>query len=178
MIMVHSLGNEIPGSRLVVEIHKSVGLKLFSLPETDQILVAEPGRMPVMTQMVKVLIASFQIHVPGIPIPVHGDALRPPVAPKTQLRVPKPIRALVSPQRFKIRFKFVHRASFKDLNIAPSSGNVERGFCMAANINTYVEESIAKFVVGDINIDRDWTTFQNNLRNMGLDRYLQIIQNT
>jgi putative aldouronate transport system substrate-binding protein len=49
---------------------------------------------------------------------------------------------------------------------------------MATNINTYVEESIAKFVVGDLNIDRDWAAFQNNLKNLGLDRYLQIIQNT
>jgi putative aldouronate transport system substrate-binding protein len=48
---------------------------------------------------------------------------------------------------------------------------------LTTNINTYVEESIAKFVVGDLNIDRDWTTFQNNLKNLGLDRYLQIIQN-
>jgi hypothetical protein len=44
------------------------------------------------------------------------------------------------------------------------------------SFHTYVEESIAKFVVGDLNIDRDWTAFQNNLKNLGLDRYLQIIQ--
>jgi putative aldouronate transport system substrate-binding protein len=49
---------------------------------------------------------------------------------------------------------------------------------LTTNINTYVEESIAKFVVGDLNIDRDWTAFQNNLKNLGLDRYLQIIQNS
>jgi putative aldouronate transport system substrate-binding protein len=49
---------------------------------------------------------------------------------------------------------------------------------LTTNINTYVEESIAKFVVGDLSIDRDWTAFQNNLKNLGLDRYLQIIQNS
>ena len=49
---------------------------------------------------------------------------------------------------------------------------------LATNINTYVEESIARFVVGEMNIDTGWTTFLNNLRNLGIDRYLQIIQNT
>jgi putative aldouronate transport system substrate-binding protein len=49
---------------------------------------------------------------------------------------------------------------------------------MATNINTYVEESIAKFVVGDLNIETGWNAFQTNLKNLGLDRYLQIIQNT
>ncbi|GHT99556.1 sugar ABC transporter substrate-binding protein [Spirochaetia bacterium] len=49
---------------------------------------------------------------------------------------------------------------------------------LTVNINTYVEESIAKFVVGDLNVDRDWNTFQSNLKNLGLDRYLQIIQTT
>jgi putative aldouronate transport system substrate-binding protein len=47
---------------------------------------------------------------------------------------------------------------------------------MVTNINTYVNESIAKFVVGDMNVDRDWAAFQNNLKNLGIDRYLQIKQ--
>jgi putative aldouronate transport system substrate-binding protein len=59
-----------------------------------------------------------------------------------------------------------------------SAENVLETTTMATNINTYVEECIAKFVVGDMNIDRDWAVFQNNLKNLGLDRYLQIIQNT
>lgn len=47
---------------------------------------------------------------------------------------------------------------------------------LATNINTYVEESIAKFVTGELNIDSGWNGFQNNLKNLGIDRYLQIIQ--
>jgi putative aldouronate transport system substrate-binding protein len=58
------------------------------------------------------------------------------------------------------------------------SGNGTEIAMLTTNINTYVEESIAKFIVGDLNIDRDWTTFQNNLKNLGLDQYLQIIQNS
>jgi putative aldouronate transport system substrate-binding protein len=51
---------------------------------------------------------------------------------------------------------------------------------LTTNINTYVEESIAKFVVGDLdpNKDTDWNNFQSQLKNLGIDRYLQIIQST
>jgi putative aldouronate transport system substrate-binding protein len=51
---------------------------------------------------------------------------------------------------------------------------------LTTNINTYVEESIAKFIVGDLdpNRDADWNNFQSQLKNLGIDRYLQIIQNT
>jgi putative aldouronate transport system substrate-binding protein len=45
-------------------------------------------------------------------------------------------------------------------------------------INPYVEESIAKFVVGDLNVDSGWAMFQQNLKNLGVDRYLQIVQET
>jgi putative aldouronate transport system substrate-binding protein len=49
---------------------------------------------------------------------------------------------------------------------------------MTTNINTYVQESIAKFVVGDLNVESDWNRFQTELRNLGVERYLQIIQKT
>jgi putative aldouronate transport system substrate-binding protein len=59
-----------------------------------------------------------------------------------------------------------------------STANASEMAMLTANINTYVEESIAKFIVGDLNIDTGWTTFQNTLKNLGLDRYLQIVQTT
>jgi putative aldouronate transport system substrate-binding protein len=48
------------------------------------------------------------------------------------------------------------------------------------NINTFVDENIAKFVIGNSNInsDAEWNNFQNQLRSIGIDRYLQIIQRT
>ena len=49
---------------------------------------------------------------------------------------------------------------------------------LTATINTYVEESIARFVTGQMNVDRDWDRYLTELRNMGLERYLSIIQNT
>ncbi|GHV06625.1 hypothetical protein FACS189485_15460 [Spirochaetia bacterium] len=49
---------------------------------------------------------------------------------------------------------------------------------LTTNINTYVEESIAKFIVGDLNINTDWNAFQTNLKNLGIDRYIEINQKT
>jgi putative aldouronate transport system substrate-binding protein len=47
---------------------------------------------------------------------------------------------------------------------------------LKTNINTYVEESIAQFITGDLDVSRDWNSFQANLNNLGLSRYLQLIQ--
>ncbi|MFV0401057.1 MAG: extracellular solute-binding protein [Oscillospiraceae bacterium] len=49
---------------------------------------------------------------------------------------------------------------------------------LTTNINTYVEESIAKFIIGDMNVDTDWEKYLNELNNLGLPRYLEIIQQT
>jgi putative aldouronate transport system substrate-binding protein len=59
----------------------------------------------------------------------------------------------------------------------PSEDALEMASLVSA-INTYVEESIAKFVVGDLNLESGWQTFQNNLKNLGIDRYLEIVRNT
>jgi putative aldouronate transport system substrate-binding protein len=51
---------------------------------------------------------------------------------------------------------------------------------LRTNINTFVDENIAKFVIGssNINSDAEWNNFQTQLKNIGIDRYLQIIQRT
>ena len=49
---------------------------------------------------------------------------------------------------------------------------------LQTNINTYVEECIAKFIVGQMDIDTEWDAFQTELKNMNIDRYLEIIQTT
>jgi putative aldouronate transport system substrate-binding protein len=59
-----------------------------------------------------------------------------------------------------------------------SAADVSEIAMLTTNINTYVEESIAKFIVGDLNIETGWTAFQNELKRLGIDRYLQIIQTT
>jgi putative aldouronate transport system substrate-binding protein len=49
---------------------------------------------------------------------------------------------------------------------------------LTTNINTYVEESIAKFITGQLNIETDWDGFQNQLKALGIDQYLKIQQDT
>jgi putative aldouronate transport system substrate-binding protein len=51
---------------------------------------------------------------------------------------------------------------------------------LRTNINTFVDENIARFTIGssNINSDAEWNNFQNQLKNIGIDRYLQIIQKT
>jgi putative aldouronate transport system substrate-binding protein len=57
-----------------------------------------------------------------------------------------------------------------------SPENASEMAMLTTNINTYVDECIAKFVVGDMNVETDWNRFQNELRNLGIDRYLSLIQ--
>jgi putative aldouronate transport system substrate-binding protein len=47
---------------------------------------------------------------------------------------------------------------------------------LTTNINTYVEECIAKFITGQMNLDADWDRFQAQLRSLGVDQYVKIIQ--
>jgi putative aldouronate transport system substrate-binding protein len=49
---------------------------------------------------------------------------------------------------------------------------------LTTNINTYVEESIAKFITGQLNIETDWDRFQSQLKALGIDQYLKIQQDT
>jgi putative aldouronate transport system substrate-binding protein len=44
------------------------------------------------------------------------------------------------------------------------------------DINTYVNECIAKFTTGAMNIETDWERFQGELKNLGIDRLLSMIQ--
>ncbi|MGI5899262.1 MAG: extracellular solute-binding protein [Christensenellales bacterium] len=49
---------------------------------------------------------------------------------------------------------------------------------LTTNINTYVEEAIARFIIGDLDVDSDWDSYLKELNVLGLDRYLQIVQET
>jgi len=43
-------------------------------------------------------------------------------------------------------------------------------------ITTYVEEMIARFVTGDADLNSEWDAYVEELNNMGVDRYIEIIQ--
>ena len=45
-----------------------------------------------------------------------------------------------------------------------------------STLQTYVNESIARFIVGDLDIDKDWNTFQSELQTIGLEDFLAISQ--
>ena len=46
------------------------------------------------------------------------------------------------------------------------------------DINTYTKESIAKFITGGMDVDKDWTKFQDQLKKLGLEDYLKMNQTT
>ncbi len=43
-------------------------------------------------------------------------------------------------------------------------------------INEYVRQSLARFIVGDLNIETGWDAYLAQLKSMKLDRYLEIVQ--
>ena len=92
MVVVHGLGHEIPCACLFITLHQLPGVKMFRFPEPDDILISHPGRMAVCPQMIQILRRTLHIHVPGIPVAVHGHGLRPPVRPDAEFRVPEPLR--------------------------------------------------------------------------------------
>jgi putative aldouronate transport system substrate-binding protein len=47
---------------------------------------------------------------------------------------------------------------------------------LKSTIVGYVEESIARFVTGDLDINSNWDSYLAELKNMGLDRYIEINQ--
>ncbi len=58
-----------------------------------------------MPQMVFILRRPLNVHIPGIPVPEHGYALRSPVAPDAELRVTEPFGHFIGTQGFKTGFE-------------------------------------------------------------------------
>ena len=47
---------------------------------------------------------------------------------------------------------------------------------LSTDINTFAKEQIALFVSGDQDIDDNWDSFQNSLKKLKIDRYLELLQ--
>ena len=45
-----------------------------------------------------------------------------------------------------------------------------------ATINPYIQESIARFITGDLSLDNDWDAFLNELNALGMQEYIGVIQ--
>lgn len=46
------------------------------------------------------------------------------------------------------------------------------------SVDDYVEESVAQFIVGKLNVDEDWGRYLRGLESIGLSSYLSLIQKT
>lgn len=117
IVMVHGLRHEIFCPCFRIQVHQAVGIEVLGLPELYDVLVSEPGRVAVMADMVFILIRSFAIDVPRVPVAVHRDRLRSPVRPDAQFGIPEPFRAFKCPEGLKGRFErafpyiMIHRGS-------------------------------------------------------------------
>lgn len=47
---------------------------------------------------------------------------------------------------------------------------------LQSTLNTYVKESIARFITGDMSVEKDWDAFQNELKAIGLEDFLRVSQ--
>jgi putative aldouronate transport system substrate-binding protein len=47
---------------------------------------------------------------------------------------------------------------------------------LRSQINTYVTERFARFITGDLDIERDWDSYLSEFKALGLDRYIEIMQ--
>ncbi len=68
----------------------------------------------------------------------------------------------------------------KPENVLPplyySQEDAEEFARLKTTINDYIEESVVKFITGDVNIDEGWDKYIQELKNIGLEDYLRIIQ--
>ena len=98
VIVVHAHADEVLCAGLLVEAHQMVGIPTGGLPDIDQILVANLGRMPIVFQMMLILLRSLDIHVARVPVAVFNGRLRPPMRPDAELGIAEPFRNPVSLQ--------------------------------------------------------------------------------
>ncbi len=45
-----------------------------------------------------------------------------------------------------------------------------------SSIRSYVSESITRFAMGDIDIEKDWDAYLAELENIGLTHYIEVVQ--
>ena len=60
--------------------------------------------------------------------------------------------------------------------VVPSVANMQEVSQLKTNIETYVKESEARFITGDLDIDKDWNRYLIELYRMGLERFQSLMQ--
>ncbi len=61
-------------------------------------------------------------------------------------------------------------------NVSYTDEEKDEYAAIMADVQTYVEETINKFIVGDLDVDADYPTFVETLKSMGAERALEINQ--
>lgn len=62
------------------------------------------------------------------------------------------------------------------LGIKYTTEEMEQISEIRANLKTYVNESFARFITGDMDIEKDWDKYIANLESIGLAKYLEVSQ--
>ena len=47
---------------------------------------------------------------------------------------------------------------------------------LKAPLNDYIKESMARFITGDLDIEKDWNKYVTGLKNLGIDKYIALCQ--
>ena len=105
MVVMSRLRHEEARAGAMIQRHQLVRIEILGLPESADILVSEFRRMSVPADVVKVLLGILDVHIPGVPVAVHGDRLRAPVAPDTEFAVAEPVGGAVPVKGFKGGFE-------------------------------------------------------------------------
>src|SRR5208283_156296 len=79
----------------LIAVQERLGLPVQQRPLRAQVLVTEARGRTVMREMILVLRLPFQVHVPGVPVPLLRNALRAPVRPDSELGILIPFRSFV-----------------------------------------------------------------------------------
>ena len=96
---MHAHRKEVLCAGLLVEAHQVVRVPLFGFPVSDQVFVADFGRVAVGFAMIEILFRTLDVHVTGVPVAIFNGRLRSPVGPDAELRIAKPLRNLVGLKR-------------------------------------------------------------------------------
>ena len=112
VVVVGALGHQVAGTGLVIPVGQGFRIEVFRFPEGADVLVAEFGRVAVMADMVFILGGSLHVHITGVPVTEHGDALGAPVAPDAEFGVPEPFRGGIGAEGFEGWIKMLrHRGA-------------------------------------------------------------------
>ena len=106
VVVMISHCHEIPRTGSFVKFYDSFRIPFFSLPLVDYVLESEFGWMAILFDVFLVLPGAFLIHSACVPVAPLRLALRSPVCPHPEFRIPKPFGNLILLKRFPGGFEF------------------------------------------------------------------------